>query len=114
MPQIIVCEWRVIFSENLLHKTVYPLKDPWFEEPFVVTRIEASNEVLRTFRITIEAPLALYDFQNMGCNFWHVTVSVQSMLFFLLPQLPHYFVCPVLGWNRVQLTENSEFVKVHK
>ena len=29
MPQIIACEWRVIFSENLLHKTVYPLKDPW-------------------------------------------------------------------------------------
>ena len=29
MPQIIVCEWRVIFSENLLHKTVYPVKDPW-------------------------------------------------------------------------------------
>ena len=32
MPQIIACEWRVIFSENLLHKTVYPLKDPWFLE----------------------------------------------------------------------------------
>ena len=29
VPQIIVCEWRVIFSENLLHKTVYPVKDPW-------------------------------------------------------------------------------------
>ena len=29
MPQIIACEWTVIFSENLLHKTVYPLKDPW-------------------------------------------------------------------------------------
>ena len=27
MPQIIVCEWRVIFSENLLHKTVYPVKE---------------------------------------------------------------------------------------
>ena len=32
MPQIIVCEWRVIFSENLLHKTVYPVKDPWFND----------------------------------------------------------------------------------
>ena len=28
MPQIIVCEWRIIFSENLLHKNVYPVKDP--------------------------------------------------------------------------------------
>ena len=30
MQQIIVCERRVIFSENLLHKTVYPVKDPWY------------------------------------------------------------------------------------
>ena len=29
MPQIIVCEWRIIFSENLLHKISYPVKDPW-------------------------------------------------------------------------------------
>ena len=28
MPQIIVCEWRIIFSENLLHKISYPVKDP--------------------------------------------------------------------------------------
>ena len=28
MPQIIVCEWRIIFSENLLHKISYPFKDP--------------------------------------------------------------------------------------
>ena len=32
MPQIIVCEWRVIFFENLLHKTGYPVKDPWYIE----------------------------------------------------------------------------------
>ena len=32
MPQIIACEWGVRFSENLLHKTVYPLKDPWLEQ----------------------------------------------------------------------------------
>ena len=35
MPQIIACEWRVIFSENLLHKTVYPLKDPWFKDIYI-------------------------------------------------------------------------------
>ena len=29
MPQIIVCEWRIIFSERLLHKIGYPIKDPW-------------------------------------------------------------------------------------
>ena len=28
MPQIIVWEWRIIFSENLLHKISYPVKDP--------------------------------------------------------------------------------------
>ena len=28
MPQIIVCEWRIIFSENLLYKISYPFKDP--------------------------------------------------------------------------------------
>ena len=28
MPQIIVCEWRIIFSERLLHKIGYPIKDP--------------------------------------------------------------------------------------
>ena len=29
MPQIIVCEWRIIFSKNFLHKISYPVKDPW-------------------------------------------------------------------------------------
>ena len=29
MPQIIVCEWRIIFSERLLQKIGYPIKDPW-------------------------------------------------------------------------------------
>ena len=36
MPQIIACEWRVIFSENLLHKTVYPLKDPWYRHSLCI------------------------------------------------------------------------------
>ena len=39
MPQIIVCEWRVIFSENLLHKTVYPVKDPCNSAPLPTEHI---------------------------------------------------------------------------
>ena len=33
MPQIIVCEWRILFSENLLHKISYPVKDPCLNPP---------------------------------------------------------------------------------
>ena len=43
MPQIIVCEWRVIFFENLLHKTVYPLKDPWSASQTNILKASKSN-----------------------------------------------------------------------
>ena len=47
MPQIIVCEWRVIFSENLLHKTVYPLKDPCLLQSYHLSRsiIDIAKEI---------------------------------------------------------------------
>ena len=43
MPQIIVCEWRIIFSENLLHKNVYPVKDPWDGPSFQALLLQSAN-----------------------------------------------------------------------
>ena len=41
-------EWRVIFSENLLHKIGYPFKDPWLEPliylPYLQSRGQYSEQ----------------------------------------------------------------------
>ena len=73
MPQIIVCEWRIIFSENLLHKNVYPVKDPW--SMVVISYVDVKNIDLEN-RISISATqnwyLQLFGkclYINMECSF---------------------------------------------
>ena len=46
MPQIIVCEWRVIFSENLLHKIGYPFKDPWLKVELALSHLRIYVQIL--------------------------------------------------------------------
>ena len=79
MPQIIVCEWRVIFSENLLHKTVYPVKDPWVLGALVELNIQKNSQ-----EGTIDTSCWNVNENNTNIIYFHAWNSKQTGLEYAL------------------------------